>query len=387
MSSQTWDVLRGEALVTHRVEENHVFGDTRTSDLARVKAAIRARRLGLRTDVDYEISQNQTRILERSVILVGEGQGDYNAEGEPVGKGRGDYTLVFTPTTDTEPTHTVNLNWRFIWRWERAAPGDDWLAWFKRNVSLDQTVRVSEETSYEPAWKVYFMLPSALQRNGSTLQGRTSIRQDWSLLQDVTGTSLTARYRRDDEEENRYQGISEERFSGEHALRLSRSLSRLFTATAEGARGVSRRSGSGLPEGTGSRYDVTGLTGLAGLGIRFSAGSSADLDASFTAQEDDVSGARQNLLKLQPRFVWRIGQALNVFGSYELTRVWDRDELAVRPVIFQREGDAHRWTLTPNIRVTSMITIVAAYTGRSETTFSGSRVNEHELRLETRAFF
>jgi hypothetical protein len=34
-----------------------------------------------------------------------------------------------------------------------------------------------------------------------------------------------------------------------------------------------------------------------------------------------------------------------------------------------------------------MITVVAAYQGRSEKTFSGARVTEHELRLETRAFF
>jgi hypothetical protein len=387
VASQHFDVVRGEALVTRRIEESRIFGDSRTTDLARLKATVRARRIGVRSDVDYEISQNQTRILERSVILVGSGQGDYNAEGEPVGKGKGDYTLVFSPTTETEPTHSVTLDWRLVWRWEKDADGADWWSWVKRNVSLDQTVRVGEDTSYEPAWKVYLMLPSALQRNGATLRGRTAIRQDWSLLNGVTGTSVTVRYRREDDEENRFEGISEERFSGEHALRVSHSLSRLFTGTAETARAVTRRGGNGLAEGTGSRYEVTSYSWLGGLGLRFSAGSSADLDATFTVQEDDESGARQNLLKLQPRFVWRVGQHLNVFGSYELTQVWDRTDTAVRPVFFASAGDAHRWTLTPNLRVTDMITIVAAYQGRSEKTFSGARVNEHELRLETRAFF
>lgn len=386
-ASQHYRAVRGEVLVTRRIEESFVFGDKRTTDLARLKGSVRVERIGVRSDVDYEISQNQTRILERSVVLVGEGKGDYNAQGELVGKGKGDYTLVFSPTTDTEPTHSVDLNWRLVWRWEGSADGDDWLSWIKRNVSLDQTVRVREETSFEPAWKVYFMNPSALQRNDATLQGTASIRQDWSLLNGTTGTSLTVRYRREDDEENRFEGLREERFSGEHAVRLSRSLSQRFTGTAEAARGVTRRRGIGLPVGTGSQYDVTSFSGLGGLGLRFSAGSSADIDVKFTVQEDDESAARQRLLTLQPRFVWRLGDHLNVFGSYELTQVWDRTEGTVRPVFFPGEGDAHRWTLTPNIRVTRTITIVAAYQGRSEKTFTGSRVNEHELRLETRAFF
>ena len=87
------------------------------------------------------------------------------------------------------------------------------------------------------------------------------------------------------------------------------------------------------------------------------------------------------------RFVWRLGEQLNVFGSYELTQVWNRTDTDVKPVFFASEGTASRWTLTPTIRVTRSITIVAAYQGRSETTFTGARVNEHELRLETRAFF
>jgi hypothetical protein len=386
-STQAYESVRGELLVTHREEESRITGATRTSDLARLKGTLRSRDLGLRSDVDYEISQNQTRILERSVVFVGEGQGDYNASGEPVGKGRGDYTLVFSPTTDTEPTHTVDLNWRLVWRAEGGVEGDDWWSRIRRNVSLDQTVRVREDTSYDPAWKVYLMVPSALQRNGETLQGRTAIRQDWSLLRAMTGTSLTVRYRREDDEENRFEGIREERFSGEHAVRLSRSLSSRVTTTAEVSRGVRRREGEGLPVGTGSQYDVESFSWLAGLGLRFSAGSSADIDLTFTTQEDTPSGARQNLVKVQPRFVWRVGEKVNVFGSYELTQVFDRADTAVRPVFFSEAGDAHRWTLTPNVRVTRMITVVAAYQGRSETTFTGSRVTEHELRLETRAFF
>jgi len=388
LSSNHYAAARGEVLVTHREEKSYIFGDTRTSDLARLKGTIRVSPIGVRSDLDYEISQNQTRILARSVVFVGDGKGDYNAQGELVGKGKGDHMLVFSPTTDSQRTHLVDLNWRLVWRWsDGSSGGGGWLDWIKANVSLDQTVRVHEETTYDPAWKVYLMFPSALQRDGSTLQGVTSIRQDWSLLDGVRNTSLTVRYQRQDDEENRFEGVHEERFSGEHTVRLSRSLSQLVTANAQVSRGVRRRDGAGIPVGTGSRYDVVSHSGLGGLGLRFSAGSSADIDVEYTLQDDDESGARQALLSLRPRFVWRVGEHVNVYGSYELTQTWDRIETPVKPIFFGSEGDSHRWTLTPNFRVTRMITIVAAYQGRSETAFSGARITEHELRLETRAFF
>jgi hypothetical protein len=254
-------------------------------------------------------------------------------------------------------------------------------------VSLDQTVRVHEETSYDPAWKVYFMVPSALQRDESTLEGSTSIRQDWSLLDGVRNTSLTVRYQRDDEEENRFQGTRENRFTGEHTVRLSRSLSALVTATGQVARGKRRRDGAGIPLGTGSSYDVTSRSALGGIGLRFSAGSSADIDVTYTDQEDSESGARQTLAGFNPRLSWRVGDHVNVFGSYEFTQTWDRSDTVVRPIFFTSEGDSHRWTLTPNLRVTKMITVVASYQGRSEKGYTGTRITEHELRLETRAFF
>ena len=107
----------------------------------------------------------------------------------------------------------------------------------------------------------------------------------------------------------------------------------------------------------------------------------------LTGQQDGASGADQTLLTFRPRSVWRITQSISVFGSYELTRVWDRTENDVKPLFFAREGNSHRWNVTPNVRVSKHITMVAAYQGRNETTFVGDRVTEHELRLETRAYF
>jgi hypothetical protein len=323
------------------------------------------------------------------VVFVGEGKGDYNEFGEAVGKGKGDYTVVFLPTTESTPVHTVGFNLRLVWKpsqrgTERRGAG----GWILRNVSLDQTLGVREESTYEPAWKIYAMLPSALQRDTTTVFGTTTLRQDWSLLQSYRNVSLTYRYLREDTEDNRFEGVRENTFASEHALRFSRSISARLTGTLEGARNINRREGAGLPLGTGSTYDVETWSALVGAGVLLRPGANLDLDVRAATLHDELGGARQRSLKFQPRLVWRVADQINIFGTYELAEVRDdEDSPLVKPLIFAREGQAHRWSLTPNIRVSKIISIYATYSGRNEEVFSGRRVTEHDFRLETRAYF
>jgi hypothetical protein len=378
-----------EAQLIHRREKDEATGATRTTDLARLKGGSGWDAIGLRADADYEVSQNDAQTLQRSVVFVGEGKGDYNEFGEAVGKGKGAFTVVFLPTTETTPVHTVGFNLRFVWKPSATvSPRRGVGGWILRNVSLDQTIGVREESTYEPAWKVYAMLPSALQRDSTTVFGTTTLRQDWSLLQGYRNVSLTFRYLREDSEDNRFEGVRENTFASEHALRFSRSLSARVTGTVEGAKNRSERGGEGLPVDTGSTYDVEAWSVLAGVGLVLRPGANLDLDVRGATQEDAASGAGQRSIKFQPRLVWRVADQINVFGTYELAQVRDdEDNPAVRPLVFAREGRSHRWSLTPNVRISRIISIYATYSGRNEEVFSGRRVTEHDFRLETRAYF
>jgi hypothetical protein len=379
---------RAELQVIHRREYDLVNASESTTDLARLKTGSAWDEIGLRVDADYEVSQADVATLQRSVVFVGEGKGDYNAIGEPVGKGKGSYTLVFLPTPDTTPVHTVGFNLRVGWKpSQRPHTATGFGGWILRNVSLDQTLGVSEQSTYEPAWEVYLMLPSALQRDDTSVFGTTTFRQDWSLLDDYKNLSLTLRYLREDREDNRFQGVRESAFSSERALRLSRSLSSQLTAIVEGGNRVEMRGGQGIPGGTGSSYDVEEWFGVLGLGILLAPGANLDVDLRAATLTDDESLAEQRSLKLTPRLVWRLADQVNLFGTYEIAQVNDVIETAVKPLIFAREGTAQRWSITPNIRISKVIAIFATYSGRNERVFSGERVVEHEFRLETRAYF
>jgi hypothetical protein len=390
LASRTLRSVQGELQFTHRVRENQISGGGQTSDLARLQMLFRLDRIGVNSNVDYEISQNQAVIQRKAVVFVGEGQGDYNALGDPVGKGRGAYTVVFLPTTITIPSQSVNLTWNL--KWKPAGRGADntgggLFSWVGRNISLVQSLNVREQTTAEKAYKIYLLFPSALQRDESTLTGVVSLRQEWSFLDGYPNVSLTYRYERNDEEENRFNGINEDRLFEQHTMRIDRSISRVVSANLELRREVRQLGRRGVVSGAGGSYDVRGRAIAAGWGLRFGGGSSFDGEFEARERKDLESTAEELALSFKPRFVWRLTKSLNVFATYEVTRFSNPVETFVKPVFFSNPGLTHRWGLTPNLRLSKIISLLANYQGRSEETFSGKRIVDHEFTMETRAYF
>ncbi len=382
--------VRGELRVSHRESDVEGAGRT-TSDLARVRMTFYVRGVGLRSDVDYEISRDADRTLVRSVVFVGEGNGDYDAQGDVVGKGRGAYMLVFAPTDELVPVSRVSLNLRTVWK-PRGSGRDGRRrgglgGWIQRNVSMEQTLGVVERTRFSPAWKVYALVPSALQRDDATRFGSVRLRQDWSLLDDVPNASLVVRVRRDDTEDNRFEGVRENRLRSELAARLTRSLSSGWSATAELRRRIDRRNGPGLGSGTGRTFDVVEHAAVVGAGVRPLPGTSIDVDATVLVRDDGESGGSQRALDVSPRAVARLGRRLSVFARASLRRTWETEAPPVRPTVFDLPGYSARWTLSPTLRLARSVSLVVTYTGRSERAFSGARIVDHQLRMETRATF
>jgi hypothetical protein len=387
VSARSLQWIQGEVLYTHRIRDDRIRRGTETSDLARLNGIVRGERAGIRSTLEYEIGRNQSRAQEKSVVFVGEGKGDYNELGEPVGKGRGAYTVVLVPTDEMIPTTHVGFAWNLFWSGNTGKPRGGAISWILSNFSLNQTLNIREETTATDPYKTYLLFPSALQRNESTLAGIVSLRQEWSLLRSYPDWTLTFRLQRDDEEENRFNDVNEERYYEEEAVKLDRALSRTFSASLEARREVKKRGGQGLPQGTGSTYDVLGWAAAAGFGLRLPAGSTLDGEFEMRDQEDFESTARERALVFRPRLVWHVSKSLNVFARYEVTRYTLPVDPGVMPIFFSSPGIAHRWSINPNFRLSKVISLLGTYQGRAETTFSGNRIVDHEFTLETRAFF
>ena len=124
-----------------------------------------------------------------------------------------------------------------------------------------------------------------------------------------------------------------------------------------------------------------------GWGLRLSAGSTVDGQVEYSWRDDGESLANERSLSFRPRFVWRLRKSLNLFGRYELVRFLGDEWVGVRPFFFANSGTSHRWSSTLNVKWTKIISFLMTYQGRSEDTFSGRRIVEHDFKVETRAFF
>jgi hypothetical protein len=121
--------------------------------------------------------------------------------------------------------------------------------------------------------------------------------------------------------------------------------------------------------------------------LRLAAGSAFDGEIEFRDQEDSESTARERAVTFRPRVTWYVTKALNVFARYEITSYTLPVDPGVKPLFFAEPGVAQRWALTPNLRFSKVISLLATYQGRSERAYSGERIVDHELTVETRAFF
>ena len=101
-----------DLLVTHRETLDEESGVSSTHDLARLRYRETWDAAGLASDISYRITSGEERRREKTVIYVGENQGDYDSEGREVGQNRGDYMILYLPGEESESLRTVEMTWR-----------------------------------------------------------------------------------------------------------------------------------------------------------------------------------------------------------------------------------------------------------------------------------
>ena len=70
-------------------------------------------------------------------------------------------------------------------------------------------------------------------RENTTVRGVISLLQEWTLLGGYPNLGLTFRYQRDDEEDNSFAGIKEDKFCQQQILRVDRTIRQQLSANAE----------------------------------------------------------------------------------------------------------------------------------------------------------
>ncbi len=377
-----------ELFATHRRTREARFGDISWYNLARLRARDSWENAGLAADLSYRISAGEERTRQRAIVFVGENRGDYDKEGREVGQKRGDYMVLYLPGGDTEPVRTVELSMQASAgagvRGLSDETGDEsFFGRIKREVSLDHSFTVVENSRTGDLAGLYLLRPSLLQRNDATVYGVNKLREECTLFNSSRIFKLRVSYSREDEEDNRLEGSFAESFLREVRVRAESAPWSAFAITWEAGTGLRTREVTGF---SGQNYRV-GTNSLAQiLSYRFNPSTRLSLDLGAENRGDEVSDAKQISYMATPSLSSSIGERLNVASFFKLTYTDAKSETG-KPLFFLEEGLREDWSLMGQYRFSRNVSFGLNYTGRREKDYAGEVKTVHDLKVESRAYF
>jgi hypothetical protein len=377
-----------ELLATHRRMREERFGDVSWYNLARLRARDSWEKAGLAADLSYRMSAGEERTRQRAIVFVGENQGDYDKEGREVGQKRGDYMVLYLPGGDTEPVRTVELALQVSAgagaRGLSGETGDgSFFGKLKREVSLDHSFTVVENSRTDDLVGLYLLKPSLLQRNDVTVYGVNKLREECTLFNSSRIFKLRVSYSREDEEDNRLEGSFSEGYLREVRVRAESAPWSALAITGEAGAGLRKREVTGF---YGQNYRV-GTNSLAQiLTYRFNPSTRLSLELGAESRADEVSEAKQISYMATPSLSSSIGERLNVASFFKLTYTDAKSDLG-KPLFFLEEGLREDWSLMGQYRFSRNISFGLNYTGRREKDYAGEVKTVHDLKVESRAYF
>jgi hypothetical protein len=358
------------------------------TDLARAVVGWRPRQRAVRTELRYEVSDEDVRKLEQVLVRSPDGRGDYDAEGRPVGKDQGEYDKVFRFLGEVESVKQLEASWRLELGGRGVMGGarDTSAAWWRRSLSLVQVLSVQEQTRADSR-HLYLLLPSAFQGD-ETVFGSFRARQEWGLLNGMREHSLHVLFSWEDDLDARFSGEPVDSRRGSVSLRFERTGQLAWTWGAEGELGLRDRRGpldANVPGRPSSdTFDIRQQSALGRLGYRLSASQRVGVEARLTRQRDRDSDVEQRLLSVVPSAVLAPVRNLRVFANLSATRVFeDRPSAVLPPFLFDPPGTKVTASLTASYRVGRNLNLNLTYSGVRNTNGRST----YDVKAETRAIF
>jgi hypothetical protein len=377
-----------DLVLTHRTTIDEGTGISSSNDLARFRLRDTWETMDMANDISYRITSGVERAREKTVVYVGENQGDYDSEGREVGKNRGDYTVLYLPSRQLDPLRAVELSWRLSFgggvRGVRAGTGEQSLTGkIRRNVSCDNFFSVLEKSRTDEFVELYTLQPYILQRNGLTIYGLNRLRSEWNLLGDVKRMNIRFVYTREDEEDNRSEGTPIDRFNSGATLRIETAPTSNLTLSVEGGNSYKSRQ---TPSAFEQNYRVESVFASQTSNYRFGPSVRASFELGAEKRRDEVSGAEQVSYMTTPSVTAAVGKGINITSFVRITFT-DSQEDAGKPLFFLEDGWRQDWSFIANYRVIKHISFGLNYTGRREKDFLGEVETIHDFKIESRAYF
>jgi len=350
-----------------------------TTRLARLNVSGNWGRSASDWSLGYRLDNSRTAVLDRQVVFVGEGLGDYNENGEYLGPGQGDYNVIIAGTDSLVAATGVvaDLLWRQGFKWLGA---DHWYgAW----NSLTRA-SVTGRSTTDDVGGLLLLDPSVIFDPDAAILGDVTLNQELAFLQHIRTVDLRVLFDYRETMDRQFVTTPEDRI--------------LRAWTANGNINVSRRSSVRLRWGTrderryagenagASRRSYTALTNRyeAGLNYRATTDLRLGLAGEYITRDDRVSGVSQKEYALKPSGRHRFRKKWTVQGEARVFEVVsDEPTGSIRPWFFAYPGRNVDGSLRLSWEPSRYLTVSASWFARKQ----GDRRWQHDVRLESTARF
>ncbi len=368
--------LVGEATVRRTVRPGGADESTR---LARIDLSGAWARTASDWTLGYRVDNSRAEVLDRQIVFVGEGKGDYNADGDYLGPEQGDYNVALAGTDSLVATTAVraDLQWRQGFRFLGA---DRWYgAW-----SVLTTGGVEGRSTTDDVGGLLALDRSVLFDRATAVLADVNLGEEVALLQHLRWIDLRGKfdYRQtrdqqfvdhpEDRLERSWQAVTSLNVSAVSSLRLRWTREDQQRYSAESALSA-RRSYAALTR----RYE-------AGWTLRPSPDLRVGLQGELLRRSDAVSGVAQRESAVRPTLRQRFHRAWTLQADLRLAEVTsDEPAGALRPWFFPQPGRNVESSLRLAWQPNEFLTVSGTWFSRKR----GEGRWQHDFRLETSARF
>ncbi|MFC1898582.1 hypothetical protein ACFLYJ_03315 [Candidatus Cloacimonadota bacterium] len=360
-----------KANISHRIVKDLTSDKSTEFDLAEISTRNSFFQKSLSLNSSYALKNVEFYPKIKAFQYVGDNMGSYDEDSTHVGFGAGDYDWEIVEIDYENPEMSVELNANFSLNLNPKLITKTYFRKFQSETNL----QISENSTEEDKYKVYYLDPTVLMQKDSTLYGRILVQQTlwYNLIDNKVTTKI--RYKQEKTLDNRYNSQTEKTFksSWEGTCRITSFKNTNYEIFFE----------KSLQEESiyGSETNLYSGT----LDIRYQMNKDLLLNTSmlYSREDDDTNDYKISSYGVEETITYYLKKKYRLFARFSYKRNNREGSQFLSFLADKKDGNIFKWNLNVNYRVNSYTSAKLEYTGNSYP----QQKDEHKISVEIKAEF
>lgn len=327
----------------------------------------------------YRLDNSRTRVLDRQIIFVGDGQGDYNENGDYLGPGLGDHNMVLAATDSMLATTSVvtDLHWRqgFGFLGKKKWYG----AWNAMTLAS-----VEGRSTTDDVGGLLALNPAVIFDPDHTVLGDFNFSEELTFLQHIPTVDLRGKFDFRETMDRQFSDHPEDRLTRGYQVNTTINLGRRSSVKGKWLNKTENRYSTESASSSRRSFESLMHEYELGYGYRPSADLRLNLATSYITRQDKISGVSQTEYALHPNARHKFKGQWTIQADARISEVKsDENSGSLRPWFFPIPGRNVESSVRLNWEPSTYLDVGLSYFARK----MGDRGWQHDLRLESTARF